>query len=63
MRSVDWHPSNSLLASGGRDALVKLWDCRLRPEEAMLATLQGHKQGVNKVRPCLSAAVQQLLQA
>ena len=50
VRCVDWHPTTSLLASSGRDAVVKLWDCRLNPESAMLATLQGHKQAVNKVR-------------
>jgi hypothetical protein len=29
--------------------MVKLWDARLSPDTAMLATLQGHKQTVNKV--------------
>jgi hypothetical protein len=49
VKSVDWHPNTSLLASGSRDAMVKLWDTRLSPETAMLATLSGHKQAVNKV--------------
>jgi WD40 repeat protein len=49
VKSVDWHPNTSLLASGSRDAMVKLWDARLSPEAAMLATLSGHKQAVNKV--------------
>jgi hypothetical protein len=29
--------------------MVKLWDARMKPDSAMLATLSGHKQAVNKV--------------
>jgi polyadenylation factor subunit 2 len=28
VRSVDWHPTKGLLASGSRDSLVKLWDAK-----------------------------------
>lgn len=49
VKCVDWHPCTSLLASCGRDAMVKLWDARHSPDSAMLATLSGHKQAVNKV--------------
>lgn len=49
VKSVDWHPTSSIFASGSRDAMVKLWDARISPDTAMLATLSGHKQAVNKV--------------
>ncbi|GFY92287.1 transducin/WD40 repeat-like superfamily protein [Actinidia rufa] len=28
VKSVDWHPTKSLLVSGGKDNLVKLWDAK-----------------------------------
>lgn len=35
--------------------MVKLWDARHSPDSAMLATLSGHKQAVNKVREAYPA--------
>ena len=46
--TVDWHPSMALIASGGRDNTVKLWDPRAAENEC-LATLYGHKLDVMKV--------------
>jgi polyadenylation factor subunit 2 len=31
--SLEWHPTLSLIASGSRDATVKLWDPSAGPEE------------------------------
>ncbi|KAL6760178.1 WD40-repeat-containing domain protein [Haematococcus lacustris] len=47
VRWVDWHPRQGLLASGSKDALVKLWDPR--SGGACVATLHGHKNGVMQV--------------
>src|SRR2546423_347327 len=47
VRSVDWHPSKGLLASGSKDNLVKLWDPRT---SRCLSTLHFHKQTVGMVR-------------
>jgi polyadenylation factor subunit 2 len=47
VRSVDWHPTKGLLASGSKDNLVKLWDPRT---SRCLATLHSHKQTVGMVR-------------
>lgn len=46
-RSVDWHCSKGLLASGSKDHTVKLWDPRTG---RCLTTLRNHKTGVSGVR-------------
>ncbi len=48
VRWVEWHPSQGLLASGSKDALVKLWDPRAGA--MALATMHGHKNGLMQVR-------------
>lgn len=45
-KSVDWHPTKGLLASGSKDHLVKLWDPR---SGRCLTTLHGHKSTITKV--------------
>jgi polyadenylation factor subunit 2 len=47
VRSVDWHPTKGLIASGSKDNLVKLWDPRT---SRCLSTLHFHKQTVGMVR-------------
>ena len=44
-KSVDWHPSKGLLASGSKDHQVKLWDPRTG---RCLTTLHGHKNTISK---------------
>lgn len=44
-KSVDWHPTKGLLASGSKDHQVKLWDPRTG---RCLTTLQGHKNTIAK---------------
>ncbi|GJV78588.1 flowering time control protein FY-like protein isoform X1 [Tanacetum coccineum] len=43
VKSVDWHPTKSLLVSGGKDNLVKLWDAKSGKE---LSSFHGHKNTV-----------------
>ncbi|KAL8144522.1 hypothetical protein V2J09_017554 [Rumex salicifolius] len=43
VKCVDWHPSKSLLVSGGKDNLVKLWDAKSGKE---LCSFHGHKNTV-----------------
>ncbi|XP_026410823.1 uncharacterized protein LOC113306054 [Papaver somniferum] len=47
VKSVDCHPTKSLLASGGKDNLVKLWDAESGKE---LQSLHGHKKTVTCVK-------------
>ena len=46
VKSVDWHPRSSIIASGSKDNVVKLWDPRAGN---CLSTLYGHKNTVTKV--------------
>ncbi|KAL6213054.1 hypothetical protein ACLB2K_012502 [Fragaria x ananassa] len=45
--SVDWHPTKSLVASGGKDRVVKLWDARTARE---LCSFYDHNSWVNSVK-------------
>ncbi|KAL6223416.1 hypothetical protein ACLB2K_006803 [Fragaria x ananassa] len=45
--SVDWHPTKSLVASGGKDSVVKLWDARTARE---LCSFYDHNSWVNSVK-------------
>jgi polyadenylation factor subunit 2 len=47
VRSVDWHPTKGVIASGSKDNLVKLWDPRT---SRCLSTLHFHKSNVGMVR-------------
>jgi polyadenylation factor subunit 2 len=47
VKTCDWHPSNSVVASGAKDAVVKLWDARAGREA--IATLHGHKATITQV--------------
>lgn len=47
VRSVDWHPTLPILASGAKDSNIKIWDARTGEN---LTTLHGHKRTVVKVR-------------
>jgi len=47
VKCADWHPASSLIASGGKDNLVKLFDPR---NGGALATLYGHKNSMSKVK-------------
>lgn len=46
VKTVQWHPRSSVIASGSKDNLVKLWDPR---SGGCLSTLYGHKNTVTKV--------------
>ena len=45
--SVDWHPTKTLLISGGKDNVIKLWDEKTRQ---VLSNLHGHKNTVLSVK-------------
>lgn len=46
VKCVQWHPRSSVICSGSKDNLVKLWDPR---SGSCLSTLYGHKNTVTKV--------------
>jgi polyadenylation factor subunit 2 len=45
--SADWHPHMSLIASGGKDRILKIWDAR---EDEELCSLYNHTNSICKVR-------------
>lgn len=47
VKTVQWHPRSSVIASGSKDNLVKLWDPRAGGD--CLSTLYGHKNTVTRV--------------
>ena len=54
VKALDWHPRRGLLASGAKDALIKLWDPR---GNTAIATLHGHKgkdaRSIQYVHACI----------
>ena len=46
VKCADWHPYRALIASGGRDSLVKLWDPR---KADCVTTIHTHKLSLNCV--------------
>ncbi|CAK0784656.1 hypothetical protein CVIRNUC_007860 [Coccomyxa viridis] len=48
VKACDWHPTKSAIASGSKDATVKLWDARAG--ESCLSTLELHKGPITQVR-------------
>jgi len=49
VKAVDWHPTKSAIASGSKDATVKLWDARA--QNACLSTLELHKAPITQACP------------
>lgn len=47
VKTCDWHPCSSVVASGSKDTVIKLWDARAGG--ASLATLHGHKATITQV--------------
>ena len=45
--TVDWHPYYSLLASGGKDRYIKIWDPRQKGE---ICSMYNHTNSITKVR-------------
>ncbi|CAK9206541.1 unnamed protein product [Sphagnum troendelagicum] len=44
VKSVDWHPQKSLLVSGAKDNLVKLWDAKMGRELCTLFMMLEHSR-------------------
>lgn len=42
VKTVDWHPYRSLLASGSKDNLIKLWDPKSGNNLATMYQLKSH---------------------
>lgn len=47
VKSCDWNPYKNVIASGGKDKLVKLWD---PASKRVVDTLHPHKNSINRVR-------------
>ena len=47
VKACDWHPGKGAIASGSKDATVKLWDARAGG--ASLSTLELHKGPITQV--------------
>ena len=47
VKACDWHPTKSAIASGSKDATVKLWDARAG--DSCLSTLELHKAPITQV--------------
>ena len=47
VKSCNWHPYKCLIATGGKDNVVKLWDPR---QDESLLTLHSHNNTVTRVR-------------
>lgn len=47
VRKAQWHPHYSLIASGGKDNLIKLWDPRI---DGAIATFHHHKNTILSMR-------------
>lgn len=45
--TVDWHPSHSMIASGGKDRYIKVWDPRAKEE---ICSLYNHTNSIAKAR-------------
>ena len=51
VKACDWHPTKGAIASGSKDATLKLWDARAG--DACLSTLELHKGPITMVRLAL----------
>ncbi|KAF4660833.1 WD repeat-containing protein 33 [Perkinsus olseni] len=47
VKTIDWHPSMSLVATGSKDFNIKLWDPR---QSEAITTIYAHKSVVGRVR-------------
>ena len=61
VKACDWHPTKSAIASGSRDATVKLWDARAG--DSCLSTLELHKGPITQVTRLPFILIPHLLKA
>lgn len=45
--TVDWHPQTALIASGGKDRIIKTWDAKSGIE---ICSLYNHTNSLSKIR-------------